>query len=144
MVWTDEHARVPGFLVADSRAPVSAHVHESPDPVVSPTHEKDRFLGEIEAEPVPLVGDAALVADAEPVTEMDPIDIAPEDLGIRIELLEERRPLGLTLDQRSDSVHIPDHTACRMSGGSTPRDRRAILASIRRFCDDSVPGRIQR
>jgi len=52
------------------------------------------------------------VADAEPVTEMDAVDVTPEDLGIRIELLEERGPLGLTFDQGCETVYATDYTAC--------------------------------
>ena len=90
---------------------MSAHVHESPNLVVSPAHENDRLLGDVEPEPIALLRNAALVADAEPVTEMDAVDVAPEDLGIRIELLEERRSLGLAFDQRCDAVHDGDCTA---------------------------------
>jgi hypothetical protein len=68
---------------------MSAHVHECPDLAVPPTHENDRLLGEVEPEPIALLRNAALVADAEPVAKVDAVDVAPEDLGIRIELREE-------------------------------------------------------
>ncbi|MBW2398162.1 MAG: hypothetical protein JRG80_02695 [Deltaproteobacteria bacterium] len=76
------------------------------------------------------------MADAEPVAEMDAVDVAPEDLGIRIELLEERGPLGLTFDQRRDPVHVTEYTAGCVATDSVPNDEHAILASVFRFCDD--------
>jgi hypothetical protein len=123
---------------------MSTHVHECPDLVVSSAHENDRLLGEVESEPIALLRNAALVADAEPVAEMDAVDVAPEDLGIGIEFLEEREPLGLTFDQRCDPVHAADYTPYRVATGIGPerrfRDSGVGIPVLRR----SIPGRSRR
>ncbi len=73
---------------------MSADVHESSNDLVSSPHDNNRLPGDVVAEPVSLVSNPTLVTDAEPAAEMYPVDVTPEDLGIRIELLGERESLG--------------------------------------------------
>ena len=88
-----------------------AYVHEPSNLVVPATHDDDRLFGDVVAKPVSLVRDTALVADTEPMTEMDPIDVALEDLGICVEFLGEGNSLELTFDERGDSVHRAEYTS---------------------------------
>jgi hypothetical protein len=78
---------------------MAADVHERAYAIVAPPHDDDRFPRDIEPEPVSRLGNATLVAHAQPMAEVDALDVPREDLGIGVELLEQSRALGLALQQ---------------------------------------------